>query len=290
MTAPADNLDPRLNAVRPDLADKALEGRVAAARFVEGRPAQLRVGVAPLRRRPEDSAPQDTQLLSGETVAVFEEKESGGDTWAWVQNRRDGYVGYLKAAALSAEVHPVTHWLKVLRSPVYPAPDIKTPPRDWLSLSGQVAVVGTQDRFSEIASGGWVYSAHLAEAGQTEPDHVATARRFLGVPYFWGGKESLGIDCSGLVQVALHCAGLACLRDTGQQENDASLGQALPPDTTPEYGDLIFWKGHVALALDATTVLHATGGPMLTVIEPLKDIDARARAESGAGITVVRRL
>lgn len=283
---PETPLDPRLNAFRDDLADAALEGRVEARRFVEGRPAQVAVGVAALRRRPELEAPQDTQLLSGEMVTVFETQ----DGWAWVQNWSDRYVGYVAAPALTAETRPATHSVRVLRTPVYPEPDLKTPVFDWLTMSGQAAVVGESGKYSELATGGWVFTAHLAEAGETAPDFVATARAFLGTPYLWGGKESLGLDCSGLVQVALHCAGYHCLRDTPHQEGDASLGQALPPDTTPVYGDLIFWKGHVAFALDAATVLHATGGPMLTVIEPLADIDARARAESGGGITTVRRL
>ncbi|MEX0923220.1 MAG: NlpC/P60 family protein [Rhodovibrionaceae bacterium] len=284
------SLDPRLNAFRPDLADWQLEGRVEAARFVEGTPAQVRAGVASLRRRPEDTAPQDSQLLSGEMVTVFEDNAGADGAWAWVQNWSDRYVGYVRAEALTAETAPATHSVKVLRTPVYPEPDIKTPVLDWLTMSGQTAVTGERGRFSELAGSGWVFSAHLAEGDETEPDYVATARHFLGAPYLWGGKESLGLDCSGLVQVALHRAGLRCLRDTPQQENDQSLGQALPPVTAPVYGDLIFWKGHVALALDSETVLHASGGPMLTTIEPLAAIDARARKESGSGITVVRRL
>lgn len=290
MTDPTESLDPRLNAFRDDLADAALEGRVEAARFVEGRPAQVRMGAASLRRAPELDAPQDSQLLSGEMVTVFEEDAGEEGGWAWVQNWSDRYVGYVAALALTAETRPATHSVRVLRTPVYPEPDLKTPVIDWLSMSGQVTVAEERGRYSELADGGWVFTGHLAEAGVAAPDYVATARAFLGTPYLWGGKESLGLDCSGLVQVALHRAGLPCLRDTPHQEGDENLGQALPPDTLPEYGDLIFWKGHVAFALDAETVLHATGGPMLTVIEPLADIDARARAESGGGITVVRRL
>ena len=290
MDAAKTALDPRLHAYRPDLADKELEGRVEAEAFVEGKAAQVAAGVASLRRRPAFDAPQDTQLLSGEMVTVFEETSDQGGGWAWVQNWSDRYVGYVRAEALTTETRAATHSVKVLRTPVYPEPDLKTPVLDWLTMSGQAAVVGTQDRYSELASGGWVFTAHLAEHDETEPDFVATARLFLGTPYLWGGKESLGLDCSGLIQVALHRAGLRCLRDTPHQENDESLGQALPPVTPPQYGDLIFWKGHVAIALDSETVINATGGPMLTVIEPLADIDRRARQESGQGITVIRRL
>lgn len=280
------DLDPRLNAYRPDLADQALKGQVEAERFVEAVPKMVKYGVVTLKRGASDDARQDTQLLSGERVRVFEEK----DGWAWVQNEKDRYVGYVKADALTGKLEAATHQVKVLRTQVYPTPDLKEPPLDWLTFSGEVTVTGERNGYLELATGGWVFAKHLAELGDWQSDYVASARLFLGAPYAWGGKESLGLDCSGLVQVTLHRAGLACLRDTGHQMNDADFGTALPPDTPPSYGDLIYWKGHVVIALDKTTVINATGGPMLTVIEPLADIDARARAESGAGIQVIRRL
>lgn len=281
-----DGLDPRLHAYRPDLADLRLSGEVEAERFVEGVRAQIRRGVATLKRTPNPAARQDTQLLGGEEVLVFEEK----DGWAWVQNLRDGYVGYLRAAALSHKVHATTHQVKVLRTQVYPAPDLKEPPTDWLTMTCEVTALEERGGFVEIASGGWVFAGHLAPLGDFEPDFVKTALAFQGAPYAWGGKESLGLDCSGLVQVALHRAGLPCLRDTGHQAGDGAMGNALPPDTRPRRGDLVFWKGHVVIALDETMVVNATGSPMLTVVEPLADIDARATAESGAGIQVIRRL
>ncbi len=285
------DLDPRLNAYRPDLADAALEGRVEAARFVTGRPGQVRCGVAALRRRPEPDAPQDTQLLSGEAVTVFD--EAGG--WAWVQNRTDGYVGYVESAALGAESGAPTHSVKVPRSFLFPGPDLKLPPRDALTMTGRVAVTDTDGAYSQVAFGGqqgWVYSRHLAPLGDVEPDFVATALQFLGVPYLWGGKESGGLDCSGLVQVALARAGIPCPRDSGMQAE--SLGAAVdwkPGGTGLQRGDLISFPGHCAIALDATDVVNANAHAMMVSIEPLAELVARVEEESGGiGITAVRRL
>ncbi len=202
-------LNPRLNAYRPDLAAATLEGRVAAERFTAGRPAQVARGTAALRRAPAADAPQDTQLLSGEEVTVFDE----ADGWSWVQNRTDGYVGYVVGTALGAEISATTHSVKVPRSFLFPGPDLKLPPLDALTMTGRVAVTGTEGGYSEVAFGGqrgWVYSRHLVPEGKVEPDFVATALRFLGVPYLWGGKASDGLDCSGLVQVALVRAGIPC--------------------------------------------------------------------------------
>ncbi len=287
--------DPRLNAYRPDLAAESLKGQVAAARFTAGRPAQVARGVAALRRTPAAAAPQDTQLLSGEAVTIFD--EAGG--WAWVQNRSDSYVGYVESAALAAEAGATTHSVKVLRSFLFPGPDLKLPPLDALTMTGRVAVTDTEGAYSRVAFGGqqgWVYSRHLAPEGEVAPDFVATALQFLGLPYLWGGKASDGLDCSGLVQVALARAGIPCPRDSGMQET--SLGAALPwepghAEPLPELqrGDLIYFPGHVAIALDAESVVSANAHAMMVSVEPLADLEARVKQESGGtGVTGVRRL
>ena len=277
-------LDPRLNPYRPDLAAASLEGAVEAERFVEGSRQQVARGLADLRRRPEAGAPLGSQLLHGETVTVYDEK----DGWAWVQNETDGYVGYVPAEALSARVHAPTHEVKVLRTFVFPEPDLKAPPLDALPLCGKVAAVGESGAFRELAGGGWVYARHLAEPDETATGTLATMLEFLGVPYLWGGKTSLGLDCSALVQLALHRAGLPCPRDSDMQAG--SLGEARPVDQPPRRGDLIYLPGHVAIALDDWRVVNANAHDMLVAIEPLAELVARVEAESGRGITAVGRL
>ncbi|MFQ5775729.1 MAG: C40 family peptidase [Kiloniellaceae bacterium] len=283
-------LDPRLHAYRPDLAAEQLKGRVEAARYSAGEPAQVVRGVADLRRRPEASAPLDTQLLSGEVVTVYDE----ADGWAWVKNAADGYVGYVEAAALGAQMRPTTHTVKVLRTFVYPEPDLKAPPLDSLTMTGRVSVVGVRGAFSEVRigrAGGWVYARHLAAEGDVGPDYVATALEFLGAPYLWGGKGSLGLDCSGLIQVILARAGIRCPRDTDMQAE--ALGKAIPwtpGRTKPRRGDLIYFPGHVAIALDEARVVSANAHAMLVSTEPLADLEERVKAESGGrGVTVIRR-
>ena len=280
-------LDPRLNAFRGDLADEALKGQVKAPRFVQGLVKQVARGVADLRRAPDEATPLDSQLLFGETVTVFEEK----DGWAWVQNVADGYVGYTPAAALDAGRHDPTHQVAVARTFLYPEPNLKAPPVDWLSIASHVAVVGERQRFSALASGGFVYTDHLLGPGEHREDYVETALGLVGLPYLWGGRSSLGLDCSALVQLSLALTagrGDGCRRDSEQQVD--SLGQARPIDIPPERGDLIYFPGHVAIALDATMVVNANAHHMLVTVERLADLTARVIAESGRGITAIRRL
>ncbi len=134
---------------------------------------------------------------------------------------------------------------------------------------------------------GWHFPAsHLAPLAVKQPDFVAVAETLLGAPYLWGGKTSLGIDCSGLVQIALQAAGIEAPRDTYMQE--AALGKASPPAGLKR-GDLIFWKGHVAIARDAATIIHANAHHMMVAIEPAAEAIARIKA-TGSDVTSVKRL
>jgi cell wall-associated NlpC family hydrolase len=280
-------LDPRTHAYRPDLASDLLRNKVEAERYVDGVSAQVDRGLTPLRRHPAPDAPLDSQLLSGEMVTVFDEQ----DGWAWVQNGSDGYVGYTETSALGFEVRIPTHWVKVLRTFIYPEPDIKTPPLGWLTMSGGVTVIREEGGYSEIAIGGWVFSAHLAGPRETSPDYTATAIKFLGTPYLWGGKNSLGVDCTGLIQIAMARAGIPCPRDSDMQAQ--SLGKPLawePGVTKPERGDLFFFPEHAAIAVDETRVVHANAATMMVSIEELSKVEDRVRAISGGiGITARRR-
>ncbi len=282
-----EDLDFRLHPFRDDLAGAELSGRVKASRFVEARPARVIAGTADQRRAPSDGAMLMNQLIHGDEVGVYEIANG----WAWVQKRADGYVGYVPAERIGEAAGAASHWVKVPRSLVFPEPDMKVPPLDALPMTAEVRVLSEREAFSEIAWGAgsaWVPSRQLAEAGETLEDFVATALAFMGAPYLWGGRTSLGLDCSGLVQVALAAAGVPSLRDSDMQEG--SLGAARPLDEAPRRGDLLYMPAHVAIALDAWRVVHANAYDMMTSIEPLEDVVARVRTESGQGVTAIRRL
>jgi hypothetical protein len=284
MTEPPPALDRRLHAFRPDLADAALQGRVEAQRFTPGQPARLVRGAAALRRSPDPDQGIDTQLLYGERVTCFDVREG----FAWVRNEQDGYVGYLDAEALGEPGPHPTHRVSALRTFLYPKPDMKMPVLDALSLTSPVNVEEVEGVYGRLDTGGWIFLEHLRPFEQGEPDIVATAQRFLGMPYRWGGKESVGLDCSALVQMALHDAGLPCPRDSDMQAD--RVGQPVAAGGDVERGDLLYFPGHVAIALSPTRVIHATAFTMAVCEEDLEAVIARALAESGRGLTAHRRL
>ncbi|MDX8511008.1 C40 family peptidase [Mesorhizobium captivum] len=264
--------DARLHAFRSDLADARLKGEVAADRFVAGRPARITSAVADLRKAPRPDAGVNTQALFGDDVLVFEDAEG----WAWVQAERDGYVGYVADNVLGAREHAPTHIVSVPRTFLYPGPDLRFPADGQLSMGSTVTVTGAAEtrgtHYALLPSGQAVIARHLRQIGELADDYVTVAESFLGTPYLWGGVSGFGIDCSGLVQLSMRMAGRDVLRDTDMQA--ASIGMPLEPG--PEFsglqrGDLVFWKGHVAIMTDAEDMIHANGHTMLVSREGLKE-------------------
>ena len=277
-------LDPRLNAIRPDAADARLAAQVERPRYLEPVERQIVAASTSLRREPRSDSRQDSELLHGERVRVFEETPEG---WAWVQLVADSYVGWCASEALGAVEAP-THRVAPLRTYVYPGPDLKLPPLMQLSINALVAVAGEEGKFARTGAG-FIYAAHLMPIGRHETDWVDVAGRFVGTPYFWGGRTSLGLDCSALVQLSMQACGMACPRDSDMQEK--ALGTPVN-DWEPaslRRGDLVFWKGHVAIGLGGGDLLHANGFHMDTVIEPAERTIARIAGE-GLPVSSVRRL
>lgn len=279
--------DPRVTPARPDLAASHLEGKVAAARFVAGQMHEVVAPQAPLRREPSHGAMLETEALMGERFMVYEEDDEG---WSWGQLESDGYVGWLPSNTLHVPGPEKTHRVSALRTFLFPAPSIKEPPIAAVSLGARVAIVRSVERFAVTASGGFVPARHLASLQVPERDFVAVAERFVGVPYLWGGKTSLGLDCSGLSQISLSACGIACPRDSDMQER--ALGTHVVPDadfSNLQRGDIVFWKGHLAIVRDPATLVHANAFHMAVAFEPLPDAIARIRATDGMP-TSVRRL
>lgn len=281
-----NKLDPRLNAFRSDLADARL-GRAAAgdARLVEGEARVIAAPVLSLHREPRFDARIDTQGLLGERVRVFETREG----WAWLQLEKDGYVGYAALDDLAAPASPPTHRVAVPSTFMFPAPDIKAQPVVTVTLNAEVTVLREDERFAHLANGRFIIARHLKPLGEFEADFVAVAEAFRHVPYLWGGKSVLGLDCSGLVQLSLQAAGRISPRDSDMQEN--GLGHALPLGDFAglKRGDLIFWDGHVGIMADARQLLHANGHFMQVTLEPLADAVERIAKRYGK-MTAIKRL
>jgi cell wall-associated NlpC family hydrolase len=277
--------DPRRHAYRADLAAEHLRGTVEAERYVPGEPRQVAAPSLPLRHAPRFDATLDTEALHGETVTVYEEREG----WAWVQLHHDNYVGYMPSGELVPVVAAPTHRVSVLRTYVFPEPDSKVPPLSMLSLNARLPVAEPAGGFLRLASGGFVYARHAVPVGEHAEDFVAVAEAFVGTPYLWGGRTSVGLDCSGLVQLATAAAGHAVPRDADMQAVEAGHAVDWQEGTPLARGDLVFWEGHVGIMTSAQDFLHANAHHMAVEIEPFEEAKARIKA-AGFDITGVRRM
>ena len=278
--------DPRLTPARGDIAAKYLEGKVSAARFVEGEACEVAEAIAPVRRAPTSDAELMTQALKGERVTVY---DRNGEGFAWGQLVSDGYVGWLPDAALGKPGSTPTHRVTAIRTFAFPGPSIKLPPVETLVMGSALTVARADGAFAVTREGWHLPRQHVAAIGHRETDFVAVAERFLGTPYLWGGKSSFGIDCSGLLQVSLNAAGIGCPRDSDMQQD--GLGGELSASETKQLkrGDLLFWKGHVAIARDADTIVHANAFHMATAIENTRNAIARIKA-AGNELLAIKRL
>jgi cell wall-associated NlpC family hydrolase len=287
MADPMPALDRRVTPWRADVAAKHLEGKVKAARFVEGHAMEVVAPQAPLRREPRPDALLDTETLKGERVTIYDANAEG---WAWGQLAGDEYVGWLPTAALAVPGPAPTHRVAALRTLVFPGPSIRLPPIEALPFGAALNIGRIDNRLATMPSGGYVPAVHLAPIGDNERDFVAVAERFVGAPYLWGGKTAFGLDCSGLVQIALSACGLPCPRDSDMQER--ALGSALDHKAASfklQRGDLIFWAGHVAIARDRDSLVHANAFHMAVVVEPVGEAISRIR-DTGSEIASVRRM
>jgi cell wall-associated NlpC family hydrolase len=278
--------DPRLTPARPDLAAAKLRGIVAAPAYADGRVMHVAAEIADVRHAPTPEAPVDTQALHGETVTVYDER----DGFAWAQLEGDGYVGYIAATALREGARTPTHRVAVTRTLLYPRPDIKAPSLGALPLGAALRATAVEGLFARLDIPAFVFAAHLVASGTPAPDFVAVAEGFLGAPYLWGGKSALGLDCSGLVQLALREAGVAAPRDTDMQAQ--AVGTAQPVDANLRHlrrGDLVFWRGHVGVMRDMHELLHANAHHMRVASEPLAVARARIAANGAGDIIAIRR-
>jgi len=261
-----------------------------ASRFVEGERFQVTADRLAIWPSPRPDVSIDTEALFGEEITVYDQTAEG---WAWGQLSTDGYVGWFSSDGIQPAGTP-THRVGALRTYRYPAAELKMPPAGLLSMGSRVTVTGETEvrgcRYALLQDGSAVVAKHLVPLDHLETDWVATAEAFVGTPYLWGGRSSLGLDCSALVQLAAQSGGLMLPRDSDMQEAEAGTEIPFSDLAAFQRGDLVFWKGHVGIIASPNTLLHANGHTMTVAYEQLDKAVERIAASEWGAITRGRRL
>jgi hypothetical protein len=278
LIGPSAKLDVRVHAVRRDIADIALADRVFAPHYARPLLHECLAAAVPMHAAAAMEATTVSEILRGEAFAVVE----ASGAWAWGYSLHDGYVGYVPVDALGRPATP-THIVSWPAALVFAERSIKAAVIERLPMGARVAAI--DDGIFLETETGFIHQRHLRSLAMEDTDFVAVAARLTGIPYRWGGRSGDGIDCSGLVQLALGFAGVDCPRDSDQQQ---ALGNAIPDGQPLQRGDLVFLPGHVGMMADTAHLLHANAFWMRVVTEPLADV--LARQPEGQGITALRRL
>ena len=268
-------MDRRLTPATDRVALLSVQAEIARPAYTQGSPARVTAPLAELLVRPD--GPRDRQLNFGADVTVID--RDGG--WSFVQAARDGYVGWVRDTDLGAATAPITHRVSAAATHIYPQPNMKLREIASLSMNARLSVTGIAGGFAQLFGGGWVPVQAISDGFGADP--VVLAERLLDTPYLWGGNSRGGIDCSGLVQAALHGCGIACPGDADLQE------RAFEPVDEIRRGDLLFWKGHVAMACGDGRMIHATAWQMRVIHEDIAHAIARIEAAGDGPMRGARR-
>ena len=265
--------DTRITPIRRDLASTAYKTIVKRKKYVTAKLATVKSTFTPLYSN--KGSKLSTQLLYGEECDVFETKNG----WSWIQSRRDNYVGYTPTIHLTRKIYKPNSKVISLRTVIYTKPDIKSVTKGYLSFNSLVEVIKIKGKYSLIKNLGWCPSLDLVKIKSSKFNHIDLSKQYLDTPYLWGGRDSMGIDCSGLVQNLHQINNRPFPRDTDMQEIFVTNEVKYEKDL--KAGDLVFWKGHVAMMIDNSNIIHANAFHMKTAIEPLSTAKKRILKSNG---------
>ena len=222
-----------------------------------------------------------TQLLYGDQFKKIKKKGS----WIKIKNDLDHYKGFIKKINFQTN-HKVTHKISKLYANLYSKPNVKFKIKKKLSFGSKIKITNLKGNFYKFDDF-WIQSKNLKKINYKTKDIFKNVNQFVNIKYKWGGKHFSGVDCSGLIQLFLNFNNMFCPRDAKDQIKYFKKKIRL---TNIKKNDLIFWKGHVAVAISKAKLVHAYGPYKKTVIMPISKTIDRIYRTANLKVIGIRRI
>jgi cell wall-associated NlpC family hydrolase len=197
-----------------------------------------------------------TQMIYGESFTIINKYSK----WMRIRIKEDGYIGYIVKRKVTAYLNP-THKVSVVSANIYKNSNLKKKIGK-LAYTSKIKVEKKVAKFAKFQNK-WIEVKNIKPINYKDKNIFRNIELFKGIKYKWGGKTFNGIDCSALIQVCLNFNNKFCPRDTNQQANFFKKNINI---RNIKKNDIIYWKGHVALALSKKKLIHAYGPRRKTLI------------------------
>jgi len=220
---------------------------------------------------PDMASTQVSSLLYGESGHILEEYQG----YIKISRSGDGYIGWVVRQAVTPYNKSTDHIVCRRMAMRYMGPKVSSPAVRVIPLAGRVRVETVGETFAQLKDNTYVPSAHIVPLDRCDMDPVDMAADLLNVPYVWGGRSFLGIDCSGLVQLAYFMAGAQLHRDSDLIADSLDMRADSEP---PQRGDIACFKGHVGLMMDTERLVHANQTALCVSIDPVQEVITRSRS------------
>ena len=222
----------------------------------------------------------DTQLLYGDNFKVLKKYGS----WSKIKILKDNYNGYVKNWKFAKSIKP-NFKVSVLKSNLFLAPNTKKKLKKCLPFNSRLKVTHRAGKFAKFDKF-WVKFSDLKRNNYKQKNIFKNIKIYKNTKYLWGGKSYKGIDCSALVQIFFNYNNKFFPRDSKDQENFLNKRVDLK---NIKKNDLIFWKGHVAIALSKKLLIHAYGPLKKVVIMDINKTMNRIKKTANLKVTSIRR-
>ena len=185
-----------------------------------------------------------------------------------IKNLYDGYIGYIKLFKKIGQFKP-SHKIITLRSRIFKSPKnlSKYKSKKFLPFSSKIQILKKKKKFVMFEKNKWLYSKDIIPIDQESRNILKILKLFLNCPYKWGGKTFNGIDCSALIQLFYKFNNKFFPRDTIDQ---IKYRKGFYKKRKFKLGDIIYWKGHVAICINSKQLIHAYGPKKKVLIMPIK--------------------